>query len=80
MIAPEVAVIVTFDVTFDVTGAAAMLAADCDDAPQPVIPAAATKSRIAKNDPRARADLRFRPANVSSPTGPINERVTPVGE
>ena len=76
MIAPEVAAIVTLEVA----GAAVMLAADCVDAPQPVIPAAATRSSRAKSDPRARTDLRLRPANVSSPNGPINERVTPARE
>jgi hypothetical protein len=76
VIVPEVAVIVRFDVV----GAAVMLAGDCIGEEHPVTPAKVTKSRRAKNDPRTMIDRRLKPANVSSPSGPINERLMPAGE
>ena len=77
--APEVAVMVTCDIVG--VGVGAMDAADCPEEHPESVPAAT--SRSASSDPRTRPDridLRFRPANVSSPTGPINARVTPAGE
>src|ERR1700685_2000145 len=78
VIVPEVAVIVRFDV--DVEGAGVMLIGDCIDEEHPGIPARATKSRRAKNNQGARIDRRFKPANVNSPIGPINERLMPARE
>jgi hypothetical protein len=78
VIDPEVAVIVRFDAP-DV-GAVVMLDGDCCDEEQPAIPAKVTKNSSAKNDPRARTERRFRPANDSNPIGPIKERLTPAGE
>jgi hypothetical protein len=75
-IAPEVAVIVRFDVV----GAAVMLVGDCIGEEHPATPASVTKSRRAKNDPRTMIDRRLRPANVSSPRGPINDRPMPARE
>ena len=76
VIAPEIAL----TVTCVVAGAAGVVAAawGAADDEQPVIAAVATTSRRAKRDPPARIDLRFRPANASSPTGPMNARVRPV--
>ena len=73
VIAPETALIVTCVVEGP---EAVVLAAACGvvDAEQPMIAVAAISSR-AKSDPPARIDLRLRPANASSPTGPINARV-----
>ena len=76
VIVPDVAVIVRFDVV----GAAVMLAGDCIGDEHPAIPTKVTKSRRAKNDPRTMIDRRLRPANVSSPSGPINERPMPARE
>jgi len=59
-----------------VAGAAAVVVAGAVDEEQPLI-AVATTSRRAKSDPPARIDLRFRPANASSPSGPMNARVMP---
>jgi hypothetical protein len=76
VIDPEIAL----TVTWVVAGAAGVVLAACCgavDVEQPVIAVAATSSR-AKSDPPARIDLRFRPANASSPTGPMNARVSPV--
>jgi hypothetical protein len=75
VIDPEIAL----TVTCIVAGAAGVVVAACcgvADEEQPVI-VVATTSRRAKRDP-ARIDLRFRPANASSPTGPMNARVRPV--
>jgi hypothetical protein len=76
VIVPEIAVIVRFDVV----GAAVMLAADCIGEEHPATPARVTKSRRAKNDPRTMIDLRLKPANVRSPSGPINDRLMPARE
>ena len=76
VIVPEVAVIVRFDMV----GAAVVLAADCIGEEHPATPTRVTKSKRAKNDPRAMIDLRLRPASVSSPSGPINERPMPARE
>ena len=80
VIDPEVALMVSC-VTCGVTGAAVIAAAGCEE--QPVIAAAVTPSKRARSDPRTRAerkDLRLRPANVSSPTGPMKASVMPTGE
>ena len=74
VIDPEIALTVTCVVAGT---AGVVLAAGVVDAEQPVIAVAATSSR-AKSDPPARIDLRFRPANASNPTGPMNARVRPV--
>ena len=78
VIAPEVALTVTC-VVAGVTGVGVGVAC-CEpvDEEQPVIAVATTNSRRAKSDPPARIDLRFRPANANSPTGPMNARVRPV--
>jgi hypothetical protein len=78
VIAPEIAL----TVTLVVAGAAGVVAAawGAADDEQPVIAAVATTSRRAKSDPPARIDLRFRPANANSPTGPMNARVRPTGD
>lgn len=65
-------------VTWVVLGVGGVVAGAVDEE-QPVI-AAATVSRRAKSEPPARIDLRFRPANASSPTGPMNAKVRPVRE
>jgi hypothetical protein len=64
-------------VTWVVLGVGGVVVAGAVDEEQPVI-AVATISRRAKSEPPARIDLRFRPANASSPTGPMNARVRPV--
>ena len=78
VIAPEIAL----TVTLVVVGAAGVVAVACGtaDDEQPVIAAVATISSRAKSDPPARIDLRFRPANVSSPTGQMNARVKLTGD
>jgi len=76
VIAPEIAL----TVTCVVAGAAGVVLTACCgdvDEEQPVIVAVATTNRRAKSDPRARIDLRLRPANASSPAGPMNARVRP---
>ena len=73
VIDPEIAL----TVTCVVARAAAVVVAGVVDEEQPLI-AVATTSKRAKRDPPARIDLRFRPANASSPTGPTNARVRPV--
>jgi len=78
VIDPEVAVIVRFDAVG--VGAGVMLDSDCCDEEHPAIPARVTKNRRAKNDPRARSERRFRPANDSNPIGPIKGRLMPAGE
>ena len=74
VIDPEIAL----TVTWVVAGAAGVVVAGAVDEEQPVIAVATTSSRRAKSDPPARIDLRFRPANASNPTGPMNARVRPV--
>jgi hypothetical protein len=76
VIAPEIAL----TVTCVVAGAAGIVVAGAVDEEQPVIAAVDTTSRRAKSDPPARVDLRFRPANASSPNGPMNARVKPTGD
>lgn len=72
VIDPEIAL----TVTCVVVGADGVVEAGAVDEEQPVI--AVATSRRAKSDPLARIDLRFRPANASSPTGPRNARVRSV--
>ena len=74
VIDPEIALTVTCIVAGD---AGVVACCGVADEEQPVI-AVATTSRRAKSDPPARIDLRFRPANASSPTGPRNARVRSV--
>jgi hypothetical protein len=76
VIEPETALTVT---AVAAGAAGVVLAACCGDVDeeQPVIAAVVTTSRRAKRDPPARIDLRFKPANVSRPAGPINARVRP---
>jgi hypothetical protein len=76
VIVPEVAVIVRFEVV----GVGVVVTGDCIDEEHPVTPASVIKSRRAKSDPRTMIDRRLRPANVSSPSGPINERLMPARE
>jgi hypothetical protein len=66
-------------VTCVVTGVGGVVVVGAVDEEQPVIAVAAT-SRRATSEPPARIDLRFRPANASNPTGPMNARVRPVRE
>ena len=73
VIDPEIAL----TVTWVVAGAAGVVVVGAVDEEQPVI-AVANTSRRAKSDPPARTDLRFEPANASSPTGPMKARVRPV--
>ena len=75
-------------VTLVVFGVGVMVAAAAGDEEEehPVIDAIAARSSRPNSDPPAsidrtdRTDLRRRPANVSSPTGPSNARVTPAAE
>jgi hypothetical protein len=66
-------------VTGIAAGAAGVVLACCGavDEEQPVIAAVVTTSRRAKRDPPARIDLRFKPANASSPAGQMNASVKP---
>jgi hypothetical protein len=73
VIDPEIAL----TVTCVVAGAAGIVVDGAVDEEQPVI-AVTTTSRRAKSNPLARIDLRLKPANASSPTGPMNARVRPV--
>ena len=74
VIDPEIALTVTCVAAGD---AGVVACCGVADEEQPVI-VVATTSRRTKRDPPARIDLRFRPANASSPTGPTNARVRPV--
>ena len=73
VIDPEIAL----TVTCVVVGTDGIVVVGAVDEEQPVIVVAIT-TRTARSDPPARIDLRFRPANASSPTGLMNARVRPV--